>query len=174
MAADDATAEFIRLLTDHQVDLQAFILSSLGDYSDALDVLQRTNVVLWRKAVEFRRGAPFLPWALKIAKYEILAHMRARRRDRHVFRPEVVEMMVDVAIERSGGLSTRSEALRECIKELPERSREFLRIRYTQEQTVKQISEKTGRSIDAVKSLYHRIRIKLGRCIDRKLAAEAR
>jgi RNA polymerase sigma-70 factor, ECF subfamily len=174
MEANDATAEFIRLLTDHQVDLQAFILSSLGDYSNSLDVLQRTNIVLWQKAVEFRRGAPFLPWALKIAKYEILAHMRVRRRDRHVFRPEVVEMMVDVAIERSGGLSLRSAALRECIKELPERSREFLRIRYAQEQSVKQISEKTGRSIDAVKSLYHRIRLKLGQCIDRKIAAEVR
>lgn len=166
----DNSAEFIGLLTDHQVDLQAFILSSLGDYADALDVLQRTNVVLWKKASLFRQGAPFLPWALKIAKFEILAFMRARRRDRHVFCPEVVELMVDTAIERSGELSVRSDALRRCIKELPERSREFLRIRYAQEQSVKQISEKSGRSIDAVKSLYHRIRIALARCIDRKVA----
>jgi RNA polymerase sigma-70 factor (ECF subfamily) len=174
MAADDATAEFIGRLTDHQVDLQAFILSSLGDYADTLDVLQRTNIVLWKKAVEFRSDAPFLPWALKIAKYEILAFMRARRRDRHVFRPEVVELMVDTAIERSERISQRSEALRECIKELPERSREFLRIRYAQEQSVKQISEKTGCSIEAVKSLYYRIRLALGSCIDRKLAADSR
>jgi RNA polymerase sigma-70 factor (ECF subfamily) len=91
-----------------------------------------------------------------------------------VFRSEVVELMLDVAIERSTGLSMRSEALRDCIKELPERSREFLRIRYAQEQSVKQIAEKTGRSVDAVKSLYHRIRTTLGRCIDRRLAAESR
>jgi RNA polymerase sigma-70 factor (ECF subfamily) len=162
------------MLTDHQVDLQAFILSSLGDYADTMDVLQRTNVVLWKKAAEFRPNAPFLPWALKIAKYEILAFMRAKRREHLHFRPEVIEMMVDVAVERSGGLSVRSEALRECIKELPERSREFLHIRYAREQSVKQISEKTGRSIDALKSLYHRIRLRLGQCIDRKLAAEAR
>lgn len=174
MAADKETAEFITLLTDHQIDLQAFILSSLGDYSNTLDVLQRTNIVLWKKASEFRHGAPFLPWALKVAKYEILAFMRARRRDRHVFRPEVVDLMVDAAIEQSYEVSGRSEALRECIKELPERSREFLRIRYAQEQSVKQISEKTGRSVDAVKSLYHRIRVALAECIERKLAAEAR
>ncbi len=162
------------MLTNHQVDLQAFILSSLGDYVDTLDVLQRTNVVLWKKASQFRPEAPFLPWALKIAKYEILAFVRARRRDRHIFRPEVVELMVDMAIARSSGYSLRSEALRECIKELPEHSREFLRVRYAQEQSVKQISEKTGRSIDAVKSVYYRIRSILGQCIDRKLAAESR
>lgn len=170
----DDSAEFIRLLTDHQVDLQAFILSSLGDYANTLDVLQRTNVVLWQKVDQFRAGSPFLPWALKIAKFEILAYMRARRRDRHVFSPEVVELMVDTAIERSAELSPRSDALRQCIKELPERSREFLRIRYAQEQSVKQISEKTGRSIDAVKSLYHRIRIALARCIDRKVTSSLR
>ena len=170
----DDSAEFIGLLTDHQVDLQAFILSSLGDYANTLDVLQRTNVVLWQKASQFRKGAPFLPWALKVAKLEILAYMRARRRDRHVFCPEVVELMVDTAIERAAQLSPRSDALRQCIKELPERSREFLRIRYAQEQSVKQISEKTGRSIDAVKSLYHRIRIALARCIDRKVASSLR
>jgi RNA polymerase sigma-70 factor (ECF subfamily) len=170
----DSSAEFIGLLTDHQVDLQAFILSSLGNYSDTLDVLQRTNIVLWQKASQFRAGAPFLPWALKIAKFEILAFMRVRRRDRHVFCPEVVELMVDTATQRSPEFSFRSDALRQCIKELPERSREFLRIRYAQEQSVKQISEKTGRSIDAVKSLYHRIRIALGRCIDRKVAGHSR
>lgn len=169
----DDSADFIRLLTDHQIDLQAFILSSLGDHADTLDVLQRTNMVLWKKASQFHRGAPFLPWALKVAKYEILAFMRSRRRDRHVFCPEVVELMVDTAIERSAERSVRSDALRQCIKELPERSREFLRIRYAQEQSVNQISEKTGRSIDAVKSLYHRIRIALARCIDRKVAANS-
>jgi RNA polymerase sigma-70 factor, ECF subfamily len=174
MAADEISAEFIRMLTDHQVDLQAFILSSLGDYSDTLDVLQRTNVVLWKKAAQFRPGAPFLPWALKVARYEILGFMRARKRDRHVFRTEVVDLMLDVAIERSVNISERGEALRDCIKELPERSREFLRIRYAQEQSVKQISEKTGRSVDAVKSLYHRIRVTLGQCIDRKVTAESR
>jgi hypothetical protein len=88
----EGTAEFIGLLTEHQVDMQAFILSSLGDYSDTLDELQRTNIVLWKKASQFRAGAPFLPWALKVAKFEVLAFMRARRRDRQVFCPEVVEV----------------------------------------------------------------------------------
>ena len=82
--------------------------------------------------------------------------------------------MVDLAAERSAGLSDRSEALHECIKQLPENSREFLRIRYAQQQTVGQIAEKTGRSIGAVKNVYYRIRVSLARCIDRKLAAISR
>lgn len=172
---DETTDKFIRMLTDHQLDLQAAIFSSLGDYTDTLDVLQRTNVVLWRKASEFRPDAPFLPWALKIAKFELLAFLRARRQDRHVLlSPEVVELMYDMAIDRSSGCSQRGEALRDCVKQLPERSLEFLRIRYAQNQSIEQISAKTGRSIESVKSLYHRIRMKLAHCIDRKLAVESR
>lgn len=166
--------DFIRMLTDHQVDLQAFIMSSLGNYSDMMDVLQLTNIALWKKASQFRPGAKFLPWALKVAKYEILAFMRVRRRDRHTFSPEVVELMIDVAVERAQETTARSDALRDCIKELPERSREFLQIRYAQRQSIRDVAEKTGRSVDAVKSLYLRIRRLLGRCIDRKVAAAAR
>lgn len=171
---DQPLDQFIRMLTEHQVDLQAFIMSSLGNYADTLDVLQLTNLALWKKAGKFRPDAKFLPWGLSVAKFEILAFMRARSRDRHTFSPELVELMVDVATERSPEVTARSQALLECIEQLPERSREFLRIRYAQDQSIQQISAKTGRSIDAVKSLYLRIRRSLERCIDRKIAAEAR
>lgn len=164
--------EFVRLLTEHQVDLQAFIMSSLGNYPDTLDVLQLTNLALWKKASQFRPGARFIPWAFKVAKYEILAFLRVRRKDRHVFSPALVECMVEVADERWQHLPERSDALRKCITEMSERNREFLQIRYAQEQSIKQIAEKTGRSAEAVKSIYHRIRKSIERCIDRKLAQE--
>jgi RNA polymerase sigma-70 factor (ECF subfamily) len=169
---DPHLEEFVRMLTGHQVDLQAFIMSSLGNYSDAADVLQAANVALWKKAAQFRPGAAFLPWAFQVAKFEILAFVRSRRRERLVFSPELVEMMIPVAVERSSGFPSRGDALRECIKRLSERNREFLRIRYAQEQSIQQISEKTGRSLEAVKSLYHRIRKSIERCIDRKVASD--
>lgn len=171
----DATMDqFIRRLTDHQVDLQGFILSSLGSYSDALDVLQQTNIALWKKADQFIPSAPFMPWALQVAKYEILAHLRKRRRDRHQFSSEVVELMVDMAIQRSSNLSQRSEALMDCIKELPERSRDFLAIRYAHDRSVAEVAEISGRTVDAVKSVFLRIRRSLEECLDRRLAPEIR
>jgi RNA polymerase sigma-70 factor, ECF subfamily len=171
---DHEADDFICALTDHQVALQAFIMSSLGNYSDTMDVLQLTNIALWKKASQFRPGAPFLPWALKVAKFEVLAYLRVRRRDRHTFSSEVVGLMVDMACERATNVNQRGRALSDCIKELPEHSRHFLSIRYAQEQSISEIAEKTGRSVDAVKSLYLRIRRALERCIDRKVAAESR
>lgn len=173
-AGDPRLDTFIRLLTDHQVDLQAFIMSSLGNHSDTLDVLQATNIALWKKAEVFDTGSPFLPWALAVARYEILAFMRKRRRDRHTFSPEVVELLMDVAAERTPESSRRSRALMDCIKELSERNQEFLRIRYAQQQSISQVAAKTGRTVDAVKTLYLRIRKALEHCIDRRLAMEDR
>lgn len=176
LASEDSSApidSFIRRLTDHQIDLQGFILSSLGNHSDAMDVLQLTNIALWKKADDFKPEAPFMPWALQVAKYEILAYLRKRRRDRHQFSSEVVELMVDMAIQRTSERSVRGEALAECIKTLPEHSREFLSIRYSHDRSVSEVAELTGRTIDAVKSVYLRIRRALEQCIDRRLAAES-
>jgi RNA polymerase sigma-70 factor (ECF subfamily) len=100
--------------------------------------------------------------------------MRVRRHDRHTFTPELVELMIDVASEPTQDTTTRSNALRDCVKELPERSREFLQIRYAQQQSIRDVAEKTGRSEGAVKGIYLRIRRALEHCIDRKLAAEAK
>ena len=159
-------------MLEHQAEIEAFIMSSLGDYANTQDVLQRTNMVLWKKAAQFRDGARFIPWAIGIAKYEVLAFMRTRKRDRHVFRSDLVELMADVAYERSGGIAGRLDALRECIKKLPEPSRELLAIRYSHDHSIDQVAEKTGRTPGAVRMLFCRIRRRLNECITRRLAAQ--
>lgn len=167
------TDEFIRMMTEHQIDIEAFIMSSLGDYANTQDVLQKTNVALWKKVDQFRPGAKFMPWALQMAKYEILTFMRSRKRDRLVFRPELVELMIDLATDQSPGLRPRMDALRDCIKKLPDPSRELLAVRYSQDHSIKQIAEKTGRSVGSVKNLYMRIRNRLRDCIARNITAQA-
>lgn len=54
-----ASAEFVRLLTGNQRKLYAFILSLLRRPADADDVLQETNMVMWRKCAEFEPGTNF-------------------------------------------------------------------------------------------------------------------
>ncbi|MCE9556371.1 MAG: RNA polymerase subunit sigma-70, partial [Planctomycetes bacterium] len=51
---------FVRELTASQPRLRAFIFSLLPNRDAALDVLQDTNVVLWRKAATFEEGSSFI------------------------------------------------------------------------------------------------------------------
>ena len=50
MPPDETSAEFIQLLTSNQSRLFAYTLSMLGDRQQAHDVMQETNMILWRKA----------------------------------------------------------------------------------------------------------------------------
>ena len=157
---------YVQHLTAFQSRLRGYILASLGNYANTADVLQRTNLTLWKKANEFRPGAEFVPWALAISAYEILAFLRDHRRDRHVFSDDVAELMLDAAANEFPDPGDRQVALRNCLEKLPRPSRELLWRRYDADKSIKQIASETDRSEDSVKSLFLRIRKALERCIE--------
>ncbi|MDF1745393.1 MAG: sigma factor, partial [Gimesia sp.] len=49
MDQSDNTEQFVQQLTENQNRLYGYVYSLLGDHSRAEDVLQETNLVLWRK-----------------------------------------------------------------------------------------------------------------------------
>ena len=53
MPQPDTTEQFVQQLAEHQSRLFGYVYSMLGDHSRAADVLQETNLVLWRKNAEF-------------------------------------------------------------------------------------------------------------------------
>ena len=64
----DQTETFIGHVMEHQRELYAFILSMLPNLTEADDVLQETNMVLWRKREEFEPGTNFGAWARTVAR----------------------------------------------------------------------------------------------------------
>jgi RNA polymerase sigma-70 factor, ECF subfamily len=162
----EALDAYVQELTACQSRLRGYILASLGNYADAADVLQRTNLVLWKKASEFHTGAEFLPWALTFARYEVLSFLRDSQRDRHVYSTDVAEMMLDVATAEASDPNDRHLALRKCLEKVPRRSRDLLWQRYGAEKSIRQIAMDSHRTEDAVKSLFLRIRKSLERCVE--------
>lgn len=164
---------FVQQLTNSQSNLRAYLVASLGNYEDASEVLQQTNLVLWRNAQSFRPGADFMPWALTLAKYEIMSFYRDRRRDRHVFTEEVATLMLRTASEELPDLNERFTALRECIGKLSEDHREMVRLRYEDKAPIARIAKQLARTENSIKSALVRIRQSLGNCISRRLQSNA-
>lgn len=160
---------FISLLTTHQGQLRGYIQASLGDYSNSLDVLQRTNLTIWKKADEFRRDAPFLPWAFGIARYVVLGFIRDRSRESIIFHSDVVELMSDVNKESFETFATRQKALHECLTRLDEKNQRLFQLRYNEGRSIREIAEATGRTGDSVKSVMMRSRQLLRNCINQML-----
>jgi len=103
-----------------QQGLFAFILGLVPQVNDANDVLQETNLILWRKREEFRTEAAFWPWARTIAHFQILAHLKRHSRDRLRFSEDLMSRLTEEAVaQEAPSVDVEQAALGRCIEELP-------------------------------------------------------
>src|SRR5574344_2386568 len=86
---------FIRELTKAQFDLKLYIFSLLGDTPDAMDVLQETNLDIWRKAATYDPSRPFLPWARTLAHFQVLKYRQTNQRAKLVFDDALFESITE-------------------------------------------------------------------------------
>lgn len=155
-------------IAGHQAALHRYILSLLPDRGLADDVLQETNLVLWRKAADYDPGQPFLAWAFGIARFQVMAARRDAGRDRHVFNDQLVEMLADEH-PNDDATTPMQEALEDCLGKLPPHQRELILARYEPGSSVRFLAEVRSQTPGAVSVLLLRIRKVLEDCIARKL-----
>lgn len=160
---------FVYQLTDCQNRLFGYLVTLLGSVHDAHDVLQETNLVLWRKMDTFALGSNFDAWARKCAYFQALAFLRDRKRDRHLFDDDLVAQFADEATDDAHETSDHILILRDCLMRLPERNRQLIQLRYGQKQSVRQLAEDAGKKESAMKMMLMRIRQMLHKCIESKL-----
>ena len=165
-------AEVVRLLTASQSSLYAYVCSLLGTSAGAADVLQEANVVLWEKAAEYDPSRPFLPWAYKIAYFQVLAHRKRLSRDKLVFDDEMLGQVAESLARRDEDAGRQLEALDGCVAKLSPRHRELVDARYHQGQAVESIARRLRKAPNAVAAELYRVRKALMDCVRLRLAAE--
>jgi RNA polymerase sigma-70 factor (ECF subfamily) len=172
MSAEPHNAEerIVGLIARHQAELHRYIWSLLPDRMLADDVLQETNLVLWRKAGEYDPGQPFLPWALTIAWYQVKAARRDAGRDRHVFDDSLVEILASEHREADPAEGDLERALEHCLRELPENQRRLILARYEPGASVQDLAAERRQTPTALSLALLRIRKALETCVERKLA----
>jgi RNA polymerase sigma-70 factor, ECF subfamily len=175
---DNSTAErlerYVQRLTDCQNRLYAYVLMLLPNHDAAADVLQETNLVLWRKADEFVEGTEFGAWACRIAHFQVLAWFRDAKRDRLVFDQQLLDALGAEAETLIVEMDDRRRALRLCMVQLSEHERQLLRRRYEMGWSIKEIARELGVSPGAVATNLYRIRNELLLCIEKNLDERGR
>lgn len=161
---------FLAHFSRGQPQVQTFIRSLVHDRASADDVFQATSLTLWRKFSTFRPDAEFVPWALGIARNEVLHHWRSRRRDRLVFSEAVLAQLADVALSVANEADPRQQALESCIEKLPERQRQLVTLFYGQQLPAETIALSWDRTVHAVYKALKVMRRNLMDCVDRTLA----
>jgi RNA polymerase sigma-70 factor (ECF subfamily) len=164
-------AAFTALLDAHQQRLLAWIIALTGDPSDARDVLQQTNLVLWKKAGEFGAGTSFSAWAFRVAHFEFLSWRQRKGREKLVFDETLLDGVAQAMDEVDAGAEARHAALDACLPKLPTRQREIVVRRYVNGERVDAIGTALNLPANAVSQILWRARQNLLECINRTTAA---
>ncbi len=70
---DFSNSQFERDINSVQSRLKSYLFASVGNSADADDVLQETNLVLWRKREDFQQGTSFWAWSHRVAFFQLMA-----------------------------------------------------------------------------------------------------
>jgi RNA polymerase sigma-70 factor (ECF subfamily) len=164
--------DLVALMTQYQGRLYAYILSLLGDVNAANDVLQETNIVLWKESRQFVPGTNFKAWSFRIAHFQCMAYRQKQLRDKVVFSDEIVAALAIESKELDDRYEERAVALERCLEKIQPRSREALRLRYAEEQAVGDMAKTMNCKSNAVSQLLFRARQWLIACVKREMVTE--
>lgn len=158
------------LITRHQAALTGFLVSLLGNRTAGDEVLQETNLVLWKKREDFEMGTNFKAWAFKIARFQSLAFLkREKRRPEFTFDEEVIGKLTVEAESTFVENDDREIALDTCLEKLPEEDRELIRDHYYSGLSMADHAEQAGRTVGALRQVLYRIRNTLRLCIGQNM-----
>jgi RNA polymerase sigma-70 factor (ECF subfamily) len=164
-------AAFIRDFTRFQRPVFLFVLSQVPNPVEAEEILQETNIVIWKKFAAYEPGTNFLAWACQIARFEVLKFLDRNRRDRHYFNDDLMDKLAAEALESADEWDLRREALSACLQKLRAKDRELIQQRYSPEEAGHTLGEQTGRPMNSIYQSLGRIRRTLHECIQRYLTA---
>jgi RNA polymerase sigma-70 factor (ECF subfamily) len=168
----DLSEEFILELTQVQQRLFGFLFKRLADREQAREVLQRTNLVLCRKAEQYQAGTNFKAWAMSVANYEVMAYRKTQVRERLVFSDEVDDMIGSRENEFSSNQKDRIAHLNHCLQLMSPQNRELIEHRYEGETSIKKIADEIGGTIGSIRVKLHRLRKLLLECIQNRMQEE--
>ena len=165
----DLSEEFILELTQVQQRLFGFLFKRLADREQAREVLQRTNLVLCRKADNYELGTNFKAWAMSVANFEVMAYRKTQVRERLVFSDEVDDMIGSRENEFSSSQKDRISHLSHCLQLMSPQNRQLIEHRYEGENSMKKIAGEIGSTIGSVRVKLHRLRKLLLECIQNRM-----
>ncbi|HET8753856.1 MAG TPA: sigma-70 family RNA polymerase sigma factor [Salinimicrobium sp.] len=143
------------LINRHQQRIYSFIYSKVFDKDVAEDVFQDTFIKVIRtlKKGKYNEEGKFLPWVMRIAHNLVIDHFR---RNKRMPKFENSSNFNIFSVLSDSGLNIEKQIIKdqieadvqELIKELPEDQLEVLVMRIYKDMSFKEISERTGVSIN--------------------------
>ena len=171
MRSAEDTAWFIEQVRQEHTRLRAFI-RSLGVRSEAVDdVAQECFILALEKLDQFERGTDFGAWVRGMARRLVMNLLRKEQRRQLILSDAVTQFMAETADDAFADdrLVEKVEALRTCMHQMPERSRDLVRMRYFEELSPGAIASRLERTANDVRQMLFRLRRMLMECVEKRM-----
>lgn len=109
-------------------------------------------------------------WSWKVLRHRCYELIRQQKHRPSLMDESVLELVdAELASRDTPDAVQRADALRHCLRELTERSRDLIQLRYFEGLSGIQVAEKLGRKPDAVYKSLQRVYVALADCIHERL-----
>lgn len=164
-------SEFICEVTRAQPMIAAYVRSLLPSHPDYMDIVQEVNITLWKKRKEFQPGTNFKAWSFKIARYHALNARRKLKTEgqRLIFDPDLLDKIAESAGNQPYQIEEQLTALQTCLKELRQKDRELLHMRYASQTSIETFARQNRRNPGTVRATLRRLRGILLKCVQKKM-----
>lgn len=167
---------FHRLLYRNQNHVYAYVLSLIGNYADADDVMQETISVMWQKFDEFKPGSNFVCWGISIARFKILDYRRGKQKNRELcqYNNEFFDQFEAEVARSDRSSDEKFDVLRTCIRKLKGRYLTVINLRFQEDLNPATISHRCGISVSNVYQTLSRAYSMLLTCMNGQVSAPAK
>lgn len=163
------------LITRHKQKIYSFIYSKVYDRDLTEDIFQDTFIKVIRtlKLGKYNEEGKFLPWVMRIAHNLVIDHFR---KDKRMPKFDSTGEFSIFSVLSDSSLNAEKEMIKEqiesdlrrLIEELPEDQKKVLIMRMYNDMSFKEISDKTGVSINTALGRMRYALINLRKVIEQK------
>ena len=173
---DGEQVAFETIVRRYERPLRAWLAVQAAPGIDVDDVAQRSFVTVYQKLDTYQLGTDFGAWLFTVARFQLKTETTRLRRvaDYHTrygmdLLAREQELRADEPPEQQ---LERLEHLRTCMDNMADHTRQFLTWRYDDCIQLDEMSERSGRSVTAIKKLLWKLRRQLHGCVKSRMIAE--
>lgn len=162
--------DVLRILMKSRDRIAAAAWVVVRDAHAAEDIFQNVVIKGMTKETSFDSDGAVLSWAYITARRAAIDWVRRHRNESSAPSIELIQQLEAEWIEDHAREDHRTEVLRDCLRELPPKSSELLRLRYFDGLACGQVSERLGTGLDAIYQRLSRLHKALKDCVESRLA----
>lgn len=165
----DQQQQVLQLFVRHQARIKGFIVSLMGNFAAADDVLQETFLVVQQKADSFELDSNFIAWSFQIARFQVMKAQTRHNRTAERFSPETLEALAASAPTEPFD-EAKMAVLPGCLEKLAPQTRRIVDLFYQHEHKPREIAALLNWTPAAVSVALSRARTFLRACIEQQLS----